>query len=139
MIFIIDNYFANDHREECIVVKSKKYTIEEMTEIVGALANLYHKHTNQRFCAPRALKNILCTNLDCTDKKHKYRGEIDFVESRISSPMLHATFLMRDEILVWLDISEAMDYTFARMFSILEEYFNDEEIENIKESWKEVK
>ena len=135
MIYIIDNCYADNHREECIIVKNKNLTMEEMTDIVGALGNLYAKSKNITSCQPQKLWNVLCTNFGCKDRKHKYLGELEFVESRIQSPMLHATFLLYDEFIVWLDIKEAMRYTIERMYSILDEHMEQDEIQVLKESW----
>ena len=139
MIFIIDNCFASNHKEECIILKSKTFSIEEMTNLVGALGNLFFRSTNEHICPPNKIMNILCDTFECKDRKHKFLGEMEFIERRIQSPMLHATFVLHGEYIVWMDISEAMDYTFGGMNTILGEYFDADEIKEIIEEWKNKK
>ncbi len=135
MIYIIDNCYASDHKKESIILKNKNLSIEEMTDLVGALANLYYRSTSDHLCPPKELIGVLCDKFECKDRKHKYTGEMDFIERRIQSPMLHATFVLHGEMIVWIDISEAMDYTFGRMNVVLNEYLELDEIKAIEEKW----
>lgn len=107
MIYIIDSCYAENHKKDCIIIKNKTLTIEKMTDIVGALGNLYVQIQNETSCPPKKLWNVLCTNFECKDRKHKYLGELEFVERRIQSPMLHATFLLYDEFIIWLDFKRS--------------------------------
>lgn len=127
----------HNHKEECIVVKNSDLMIEEMTDVVGALGNLYFRSTNKSFCPPQELFEVLCTKLECKDRKHKYIGELEFVERRIQSPMLHTTFLLCGKMVIWIDIKEAMDYTFGRMWPVLNNNLTKEEIEQIEKEWRE--
>lgn len=136
MVFIIDNCYASNHKEECVIVKNKNLSIEEMTNLVGALGNLYFRSTNEHICPPTKIMNILCDTFECKDRKHKFSGEMEFIERRIQSPMLHATFVLHDEFIVWMDISEAMDYSFRRMHTVLNEYFELDEIKEIENEWR---
>ena len=137
MIYIIDSCFAKNHKEECVILKNKDFSIEEMTDVIGALANLYYKSTNERLCPPQKLFEILCDRFECKDRKHKYISEMDFIEFRVQSPMLHATFILHGEIIVWIDIAEAMDYTLKRMDSVLSRYLDVDEIKNFETMWRE--
>ena len=135
MIYIVDSYFASNHKAECIIIKNDALLIEEMTNIVGALGNLYFRSTHRSSCPPQELLEILCEKFKCKDRKHKYSGELEFVAQRIYSPMLHTTFLLCDELVVWIDIQEAMVYARDRMWSVLGEYFAKDELEQIAEKW----
>lgn len=137
MIYIIGSCYLSNHKEECIVVKNKSLLIEEMTNIVGALANLYFLSTDKDLCPPEELLNILCEKLECKERKHKYKGELEFVEYRIQTPMLHTTFVLCDELVVWIDIKEAMVYTKGRMWNLLHTYLQKEDIEQIQKNWRE--
>ena len=137
MIYIIDNCYAANHKKECIILKNKNLSIEEMTDIIGALANLYYRSTNERSCPPEKLMETLCEKFECKDRKHKYSAEIDFIERRVQSPMLHATFVLHGEMIVWIDVSEAMDYTFGRMNTVLNAYLGRDEINEIEQKWRE--
>ena len=136
MIYVIDNCYALNHKKECIILRNKNLSIEEMTDVVGALANLYYRNTDGRQCPPEKLMEPLCEKFECKDRKHKYSGEMEFIERRIQSPMLHATFVLHGEIVVWIDISEAMDYVFSRMYSVLNEYLEEDEIKKIETEWR---
>lgn len=136
MVYIIGSCYLKNHKEDCIVVKNSSLMIEEMTNIVGALSNLFFFCKNENFCPPIELLNILCEKLECKERKHKYRGELEAVELRIQPPMLHATFVLCDELVIWIDIKEAMAYTYGRMWTLLHTYLNKEDIEQIKEEWK---
>lgn len=136
MIYIIGSCYLNNHKEECIVVKNKRLMIEEMTNIVGALANLYFLSTNNDLCPPAELLDILCKKLGCKERKHKYSGELTFVELRIQPPMLHTTFVLCDELIIWIDIKEAMDYTKGRMWGLLHTYLEKEDIEQLEQNWR---
>ena len=59
MIYIIGGCHLGNHKEECIIVKNKSLMIEEMTNIVGALANLYFFSTGKESCPPKELLDIL--------------------------------------------------------------------------------
>lgn len=137
MIYIIGGCFLSNHKEECIVVKNKSLMIEEMTNIVGALANLYCYSTNEDSCIPINLLNVLCEKLECKERKHKYKGELESIQLRIQPPMLHTTFVFRGELVIWIDVREAMDYTQGRMWEVLHTYLEKEYIEILKEAWRE--
>lgn len=137
MIYIIGSCYLNNHIEECIVVKNKTLMIEEMTNIVGALGNLYVLCRDADLCLPAEVLNILCEKLECKERKHKYRGELEFVERRIQTPMLHTTFVLCDEMVIWIDIKEAMSYTRGRMWGLLHTYLEKEDIEQIEKNWRE--
>lgn len=136
MIFIIDSCFAVNHKKECIIVKNTTLLIEEMTDVVGALGNLYFSSSAARGCPPQAILEVLCEKMGCKDRKHKFIGEMEFVERRIQSPMLHTTFLILDELVVWIDIEEAMRYTAKRFRDILTKYFTQEEMDDLVKKWK---
>ena len=136
MIYIIGSCYLKNHKEECIVVKNNSLMIEEMTNIVGALSNLYYYAKNEEFCPPTELLNILCEKLACKERKHKYRGEIDSIQLRIQPPMLHTTFVLRDELVIWIDVKEAMRYTSGRMWGILCTYFEKDDVEEIEAKWR---
>ena len=106
------------------------------TDVIGALANLYFRSTGERLCPPEKLLGVLCSRFECKDRKHKYIGEMDFIEFRVQSPMLHATFILHGEIIVWIDIAEAMDYTFSRMHSVLNEHLDLDEVRKIEDAWR---
>lgn len=136
MIYIIGSCSLSNHKEECIVVKNKCLMIEEMTNIVGALANLHYLSTDTGLCPPQELLNILCDKLECKERKHKYWGELEAVEQRIQPPMLHTTFILCDELVIWIDIKEARDYTRGRMWALLHTYLDRDVIEEIEKAWK---
>ena len=139
MIYIIGGCYLTHQKEECIVVKNSDLMIEEMTNIVGALGNLYYrsKEEFQRyFCPPKELLPILCELLKCKDRKHKYMGELDFIETRIQSPILSTVFVLKDELLIWIDVKEAMIYKRDSMWGTLYAHFNKEDVEKIEEAWK---
>ena len=140
MIYIIGSCYLSHHKNECIIVKNKNHTIEEMTNIVGALGNVYfhfQKDTHRYFCPPQELFPILIEYLGCKDRKHKYKGELEFIESRLQTPMLSTAFVLRDEIIIWIDIKEAMLYTQDRISRILNTYLKKEDIEKIEMNWKQ--
>lgn len=137
MIYIIGSCYLGNHKEECVVVKNNNLLIEEMTNIIGALANLYFLSTDKEFCPPKELLNILCEKLECKERKHKYKGELEFVEYRIQTPMLHTTFVLCDELVVWIDIKEAMAYTKGHMWSLLHTYLQKEDIALIEKKWRD--
>lgn len=136
MIYIIGGCYLHNHKQECIVVKNDSLLIEEMTNVVGALGNLYYISSDKVLCPPVELLDVLCQKLACKERKHKYRGELDFVECRIQTPMLHTTFVLCDELVVWIDIKEAMAYTNDRMWSLLHTYLTKDDIEQIEQKWK---
>lgn len=136
MIYIIDNHFADNHKENCIIIKNTEFSIDEMTLIIGSLGNLYFYSTDQRVCPPRKLLEVLCSKFDCKDRKHKYTGELEFIERRIESPMLHTSFVLHDELIIWLDIKEATNYTFGMMWSVLNRHLFPADLEEIKMKWK---
>ena len=136
MIYVIGSCELRDHKEECIVVKNKSFTIEEMTNIVGALSNLYCYKKNEKFCMPKELLYILCDKLQCKERKYKYRGELEFLERRIQTPMLHTTFVFCGELVIWIGIKEAMGYTRGRMWEIINTYMPKEEIDKIEAEWR---
>lgn len=137
MIYIIGSCYLKNHKEECIVVKNKSLMIEEMTNLVGALSNLYCSCKNTDFCPPIELLNILCERMECKERKHKYSGELESVERRIQTPMLHTTFVLRDELVIWIDVKEAMDYTTGRMWGLLHAYLDKKDIEKLEQNWGE--
>lgn len=136
MIYIIGGCFLSNHKEECIVVKNKSLMIEEMTNIVGVLANLYCCSTNEDLCLPIKLLNVLCERFECKERKHKYTGELESIQRRIQPPMLHTTFVLRDELVIWIDVREAMDYTKECMWGLLNTYFKKEDMERLAAEWK---
>ena len=136
MVYVIESCSLRNHKEECIVVKNSSLAIEEMTNIVGALSNLYYFSKDEEFSPPSELLNILCKNLGCKERKHKYRGELESIQVRIQPPMLHTTFVLRDELVIWIDVREAMDYTRGRMWNILNTYLEEDDIKNIEEQWR---
>ena len=138
MIYIVGSYYVN--KEEWIVVKNKTLTIEEMTNVVGALANLhlFSKFSkSEGLCPPIKLQSILCEKFESKERKHKYKGELESIYFRIQPPMLHTTFVLCDELIIWIDVKEAMDYTQGRMWSILNSYLQEMDIKKIQEMWRE--
>lgn len=136
MIYIVDSCYVDNHKDACIIVKSKNLCIEEMTEIVGALGNLCSSCNGDRGCVPQTIFNVLIEHFGCKDRKHKYHGELGFIALRVQSPMLHTTFVLRDEFMVWIDIEEAMRYTSKRFRDILSNYFTQEEMDEVVEKWR---
>lgn len=136
MIYIIGSCYLSNYKEEWIVLKNKRLLIEEMTNIVGALSNLYFLSTEAEFCPPVRLQNVLCEKLQCKERKHKYTGELEAIRLRVQPPMLHTTFVLCDELVIWIDIKEAMYYTKGRMWEILNTHFKEEDIREIEEKWK---
>lgn len=135
MVYVIGSCYLKNHKEECIVLKNEDLTIEEVTNIVGALSNLYCMCRNVDFPPPKELLNIMCEKLECKERKHKYKGELESIQMRIQPPMLHTTFVLRDELVIWIDIKEAKDYTFGRMWTLLNTYLDKDDIEKMKEEW----
>lgn len=65
-----------------------------------------------------------------------YIDEMDFIERRVYSPMLHMAFILRGNIVVWMDIQEAMDYCINKMWSTLIGHFNQDELMEIEKKWE---
>lgn len=137
MIFIIDHCYASNHPEECIIIKNKNLTIEEMTRLVGSLACFYNSCTNKEICPPREILDVLCKNIGCKDRKHKFVHEMKFIEQRLSSPMLYTAFVMNGEIVIWIDIKEAMNYCRdnAKNYLDIRDYIMEEQLMQIKKEW----
>lgn len=136
MIYIIDRAFAIEPEESCIIIKNTDLTIIDMTSLIGSLADLYCKTTIHHLCEPSKLLDILCTHFACTDKKHKYSGELYFIESRVQSPILHATFVLHDELIIWIDITEAMHYARSKVSPQLINFMSEETIQELERTWK---
>lgn len=106
-----------------------------MTENSVALVNLYSSCNADRGCHPNAILEVLCQKLGCKDRKHKYHGRQEFIALHVLAPMLHTTFVLRDEFMVWIDIEEAMRYTSKRFRDIWASYFTQEEIDELAGKW----
>lgn len=138
MVYIIDHYYASNRREECVIVKNNQLSIEEMIALVGSLSTLYIEATDCRECRPRDILNVLCGPIIYSkDKKYKYLQELGFIERRLYSPVLSTVFMLGGELVVWIDIKEAMDYVIGRRLTVLANYFTMEEIKQLKNNWQE--
>lgn len=137
MIFIIDNHYAGNHEENCIIVKNDNLTIEEMIDLIGSIGNYYLRCTGRNSCQPRKLLNILCNKFESTNKYETYIHQMDFIERRLYSPMLHTAFVMRGKIVIWIDMEESMNYAMSRMWVVLNEYFVEDELLQVKKEWME--
>jgi len=135
MIYVIDSAFALDKKESCIIIKNTELSIIEMTNLIGSLATLYRDITQHHVCEPSMLLDILCTHFECTDKKHKYSGELSFIESRVRPPILHATFVLHDELIIWMDIAEAMHFTRSNKSLKLNDIIPESILNDIAYAW----
>ena len=107
MIVIIDRFFNAEREKTCQILKTKKYSAEEMLNIIGAITVLYnHYGKNTDRIDELMVKNILEKHFECKDVKHKYVKELPFISFRLNSKILLQGYNLSGELVVWMDVDE---------------------------------
>lgn len=70
MIYVLDNYYAINHNDFCIIVESNK-TVEEMVEICSAISFLFEETVTDSYLLDmNCLLNILIKYYEMENKKN---------------------------------------------------------------------
>ena len=110
MVFILDNYFSTDRKKNCAILKSDKYTIEQVVELIGFITSIARDIRPIPF-RPEAgsIGRVLENVYGFKDVKELYRSDMNFFERRIISKTMMVGFEICGEFVAWIDVQEAND------------------------------
>lgn len=109
MIYVIDHYYAANHKDYCIVVESNRSS-KSIMEICVALQFLLEDLTDDsNMLDMNCLKLLLCDYYSCVDVKDKYKEYLEIVDIN-NAPEQMILLEMYDNILITrIDLYEARE------------------------------